>query len=268
MKIFRFTLLYFLCFPISMLSQSTASQQVTTDSLIYNTSNEYRKIWIYLPKNYQNSGKTYKTLFMHDGQNVFDKTTSYSGEWMADESLDKINNNECIIIAIAHGEGNRIDELTPFPNSKYGGGHADEYLIFLTQKVIPYINETYRTKLGVENTLIMGSSLGGLVSFYAGIKYPDIFGGIAAFSPSFWFSDEIYEFTKQNDINKNQKFYFMSGGNEEESTIANQNKMINLLLSKGLPERQIINKIAAMGEHNEALWAEEFIEAFTFLIKK
>ncbi|OIQ29622.1 MAG: hypothetical protein BM564_05275 [Bacteroidetes bacterium MedPE-SWsnd-G2] len=267
MKNFSFILLFFLSFQTTITSQTTASQQVTIDSLIYNTTNEFRKFWIYLPKNYQNSGKTYKTLYMHDGQNIFNKSTSYSGEWQVDEYLDKIENDDCILIAIAHGEAHRIDELTPFPNSKYGGGHADEYLLFLTQKVIPYINKTYRTKTETENTLIMGSSLGGLVSLYAGIKHQDIFGGIASFSPSLWFSSDIFEFVKQQDINKKLKFYFMSGGNEEASTKANQNKMVNLLLDKGLPAPQIINKIAPMGEHNEALWAQEFPEAYNFLIQ-
>jgi predicted alpha/beta superfamily hydrolase len=85
-------------------------------------------------------------------------------------------------------QGDRVDELTPFANNTFGGGKGDLYLDFLINNVKPYVDDKFRTKKQREFTGIMGSSLGGLFSFYAGLKYQDIFSKIGVFSPSFWFS--------------------------------------------------------------------------------
>jgi alpha-glucosidase len=111
---------------------------------------------------------------MHDAQNLFDSKTSYAGEWNIDEKLDSIN-AELIVIGIEHGNDKRMDELTPLKNDKYGGGNADAYLEFIVKTLKPQIDQKYRTKTKKENTLIMGSSLGGLV-YYAILKYPQVFG--------------------------------------------------------------------------------------------
>jgi len=84
--------------------------------------------------------------------------------------------------------GERVDELTPFANSTYGGGKGDLYLDFLLNNIKPFIDQSFRTKSSREFTGIMGSSLGGLFSFYAGLKYQQHFSKIGIFSPSFWFS--------------------------------------------------------------------------------
>ena len=100
---------------------------------------------------------------MHDAQNLFDDDTSYVGEWKIDEYLDSISEKEIIVIGIEHGNENRIDELTPFPNTKYGGGKGDDYLLFIKNTLKPYIDITYRTKPKAINTTIFGSSLGSSV---------------------------------------------------------------------------------------------------------
>ena len=182
-------ILLFAALHFALLAQeSTASKQVSFFTIEAPQLNSERKIWVYLPIEYKtNSSKKYPVIYMHDGQNLFDQKTSYAGEWNIDETLDSIR-GQVIIVGIENGGEKRIDELTPFKNEKYGGGKAEAYLDFIVSTLKPKIDATYRTKTNAHNTCIMGSSLGGLVSFYAALKYPAIFGKVACFSPSFWFT--------------------------------------------------------------------------------
>ncbi|MGB7842151.1 MAG: alpha/beta hydrolase-fold protein, partial [Salinimicrobium sp.] len=159
----------------SVFAQSTASPNVSTFEIAAPQLDTIRKIWVYLPENYETSEESYPVLYMHDAQNLFDAATSYSGEWKVDEVLDSLKTPQVIVVGIEHGNDKRIEELTPYPNEKYGGGKADAYVNFLMITLKPHIDATYRTLPDAENTAIMGSSLGGLTSFYAAIKYPETF---------------------------------------------------------------------------------------------
>ena len=141
--------------------KTTASKQVSTFSIEIPPLKTAKKIWAYLPKEYATSTQEYPGIYMHDAQNLFDASTSYAGEWNIDETLDSIN-AKVIVIGIENTE-KRMDELTPFIHSKYGGGKADEYLDFIVNILKPKIDATYRTKTNAKNTAIIGSSLGGLV---------------------------------------------------------------------------------------------------------
>ena len=193
---YKILLLLFFLWSFNTFSQNKQiSVQVSTFKLKAPQLNTEKKIWLYLPQNYATSNKKYSVIYMHDAQNLFDSESSYSGEWNIDEKLDSLQ-AQVIVVGIEHGNEKRIEELTPFKNEKYGGGKADDYLEFIVKTVKPKIDSTYRTKPDTKNTLIAGSSLGGLTSFYATLKYPDIFGKAVVFSPSFWFSDEIYNYAQ------------------------------------------------------------------------
>lgn len=224
-----------------------------------------KQIWVYLPKNYENSRNAYSVIYMHDAQNLFDDKTSYAGEWQIDEFLDTFEGHQTIIVGIEHGNEKRLDELTPYPNNTYGGGKGDAYLNFIVETLKPYIDSKFRTLSGNENTIIAGSSLGGLMSFYAILKYPEIFGNAGVFSPSFWFSDAIYDFASKSDLSKISRFYFVTGTEESESAVSDQQKMVNLLLEKGIKQEHIVNKIIEGGRHNEAFWSQQFPEAYIWL---
>ena len=178
----------------------TATNQVyilDSNFSMWNYLPRTRRIWIYLPRSYSTDvNRTYPVLYAHDGQNLFDRATSFSGEWQMDESLDRLSKN-LIVVGIDNGGAERINELTPYPNPEYGGGQADEYLAFIVDKLRPFINLHFRTKIDRDNTAILGSSLGGLCSYYAALKYEDIFGLIGVFSPSFWFTDDIFQLTEK-----------------------------------------------------------------------
>ncbi len=274
MKIKILNIFIVLLFCINSHAQSSVSKQVSTFIIEAPQLNTQKKIWVYLPKEYQNSKKSYSVIYMHDAQNLFDAETSYVGEWKIDEYLDSINSNESIIIGIEHGNEKRIDELTPFVNEKYGGGKGDLYLDFIIETLKPYVDLNYRTLTDHDHTIIWGSSLGGLMSLYAVIKYPDTFGKAGIFSPAFWINkNEIFELVKNSDINPNHKFFFLVGSEEGESMeiasemVSDQHDMAKLLIDKGIDNRNIMDKVVPNGHHNETLWSTNFAETYQWLIK-
>lgn len=246
-------------------AQSTASKNVSTFTIEAPQLNTSKKIWIYLPENYsKNIQKKYSVIYMHDAQNLFDAKTSYSGEWNVDEKLDSLK-AQVIVVGIEHGNEKRIDELTPFKNEKYGGGNADNYLEFIVKTLKPYIDKNYRTKLKAKSTILFGSSLGGLVSFYGALKYPETFGKAGVFSPSFWFSNDIYAFAEKQPKIKT-KIYFLCGDKESDDMVKDLTKMKRLLDTKRCYCLHLDKtKIVKGGEHNEKLWRDYFVEALLWL---
>lgn len=250
---------------------STKSANVTIlkkEFIIAGLNENTRRVWVYLPPNYNETTKNYAVIYMHDGQNLFDNITSFIGEWEIDETLNNLykkTGKSFIVVGIENGGKNRIAEYTPYKNEKYGGGKGDIYITFLANELKPYIDKNYRTKKDAKNTAIIGSSLGGLISFYGGLKYPDVFGKIGALSPSFWFSDKIDDFAKRNATQKKSKIYLLAGEKESETMVSDTKKMSKLLSDNGFPFENIKTKIVKNGTHSESFWKAEFLESITFL---
>lgn len=223
---------------------------------------------MYFPPNYS-SGKRFPVIYMHDGQNLFDSATSFSGEWKVDEILDslyKYHNFSCIVVGIYNGENQRLNELSPWHNDSLNiGGDGDKYAKFIVKTLKPFIDSHYRTLIDRENTAIMGSSMGGLMSLYLALQYPDIFGKAAIFSPSLWFSPKVFEMIQKYNLKKIQKFYLISGAKEGKQTAYNTLKADSLLRSVGFDENYLRCKISKDGEHNEWFWSREFGDAVRFL---
>lgn len=272
-----FLITNFLLISLNVISQehkeriSTKSNNVSMleKEFIYGDSIKIsHKIWLYLPPNYATSHKKFPVIYMHDGQNLFDNATSYIGEWNIDETLNELfkkTGKGFIVVGIENVGEQRINEYTPFKNDEYGGGKGNIYIDFLINEVKPYIDANFRTKTNAKNTSIIGSSLGGLISFYGGLKYPKVFGKIGALSTSFWFSDEIYDFAQKNGHQKKSKIFFLVGDNEGEGMVPDTEKMEKLLLKSGFPSKNIKTTIVAEGKHNETLWKTNFLEVITFL---
>lgn len=264
----RILLSLLLPLSINSFAQSSASESVSSFEIKAEKLDTIKKIWIYLPKSYNSSEKRYPVIYMHDAQNLFDKETSYVGEWKVDENLDSIQDPEAIIVGIEHGGNKRIDELTPFPHEKYGGGKADAYLDFLVNNLKPKIDSTYRSLPDYENTGIFGSSLGGLISFYAALKFPETFGMIGVYSPSFWFNDMIYEFAEKKHLNSATKFYFLAGTDESEEMVPDLKKMIGILSDNGMDPENFKAKYIEGGKHSEAMWSQHFLDTYLWLMNK
>ena len=224
-----------------------------------------KTIWVYLPYNYDDTNIHFPVIYMHDGQNVFDHAESEKREWHVEDKLNVLH-SQAIIIGIEHGGPNRrIDEMTPYKNEKYGGGHADDYLNFIVETLKPYVDEHYRTISDKEHTTIFGSSVGGLISFYAILKYPEVFGNAGVFSPSFWFSDEI--FSLMETVEKIEgRIYFMAGDHESMSMVPDIEHMLDIIMTRVTDASRIHKKIVHNGRHSELLWAREFSEAYEWLI--
>lgn len=223
-----------------------------------------KTIWVYLPYGY-GGDKHYPVIYMHDGQRVFDHGESPKREWHVEEKLNDLH-SEAIIIGIEHGGStHRIDEMTPYPNEKYGGGHADDYLDFIINILKHYVDENYATLPDKKHTTIFGSSVGGLISFYAMLKFPEVFGNAGVFSPSFWFSGEIY--TLMETVNSIEgRIYLMAGDHESSAMVPDLERMEQLILQKVKDEKQVQKKIVHGGHHNEKLWRKEFKEAYLWLV--
>ncbi len=249
-------------------SNSTAAANVKivkTDFYIPQL-NRNRRIWIYLPKDYDaNLQKKYPVLYMHDGQNIFDKTTSFSGEWEIDETLNKFA-ADCIVVGIDNGGANRIAEYTPYTNAKYGGGDGAKYVDFIVSTLKPYIDQNFRSKTDRTNTGIGGSSLGGLISFWAAMNYQNTFGKALVFSPSFWWNKSIFDLVKEKGKQQEMKFYIIAGEQEgDPDMVPDATKMASDLVQNGFSKEEVFFTSHADGKHQEWYWAREFGAAYQWL---
>jgi predicted alpha/beta superfamily hydrolase len=226
-----------------------------------------KTIWVYLPYGYENSGKRYPVIYMHDGQHVFNHAESPKHDWFLEDKLNVLH-SEAIIIGIEHGGSiHRIDELTPYKNEEHGGGHADDYLDFLVKELKPYIDIHYRTLPDAPNTTIFGSSVGGLTSFYAVLKFPNVYGNAGVFSPSFWFSEAIFKLIQSIDTITG-RIYLMAGDHESKDMVPDLERMEKLILERVVHSSQLHKKIVPGGHHNEKLWRHEFADAYKWLLER
>jgi pullulanase len=155
-----------------------------------------RNVLVYLPPGYEaRPRRRYPVLYMLDGQNVFDARTAFAGEWAADEAAERLiaagDLEPLIIVALENGREQRLHEYTPWADPEHdppGGGGAT-HLSRIVAELVPLIDRTFRTRARAPERGICGASLGGLMAAYAGYAHPEVFGRIAAVSPSIWWRD-------------------------------------------------------------------------------
>ena len=258
----------------SIPKKSTTAKNVSIlkkEFKIPNLNKISHKIWLYLPPDYSKTTKKYPVIYMLDGQNLFDTATSYAVEWEVDETLNKIfqkHRKGFIVVGIENAGMERINEYTPWSNKKYGGGKGELFINFVVNTLKPFIDSTYRTKTNAKNTALIGSSLGGLISYYGGLKNPTVFGKIGALSTSFWFSKKVIDFTKKYGNTNKVKLFLYAGEKEDGDTnymAKDSEKMEALLLRTGFKSKNLNLKINPEGMHNEATWKQEFPEIVSWL---
>ncbi|MCP3101715.1 hypothetical protein LZ198_22820 [Myxococcus sp. K15C18031901] len=153
-----------------------------------------RTIWAWLPAGYtENPLQRYPVIYMHDGRNLFDAALSITGdEWEVDEAVDAgIASGKVAeaIVVFVDRTAQRQSEYTPVSDPNFPGVTplGDLYARMLVEELKPRIDTTLRTRTDAANTGIVGSSLGGLISVYTALRYPQVFGRVGALSPSvFW----------------------------------------------------------------------------------
>ena len=246
---------------------ASANVHIISENFAIPQLDRQRRIWIYLPADYATTHKKYPVIYMHDGQNLFDEFTSGYGEWGVDEIMDKLpDSQESIIVGIDHGGDYRITEYDPY-DSKYGKGRGDDYVDFLAKTLKPYIDENYRTKKDAQHTTVAGSSLGGIISMYAVLKYPDVFGNGGIFSPAFWISPDMYRYAQQQKLPAKTRFYFVCGDSESDSMVADMRKMEDIIRAKGFDENQAAEVIMQGERHNEKQWNKDFPAFYNWLVR-
>jgi predicted alpha/beta superfamily hydrolase len=239
----------------------TASKNVhiLSDSFYMPELKRYRKIWIYLPANYKRSKQHYPVLYMHDGQNLFDENTAPFGEWGVDETLDslqKVTRKYAIVVGIDHGDDKRLVEYNPDDTKEYGKGEGDAYSKFLVKTLKPFIDKHYRTKVDAANTGIAGSSLGGLISTYAMLKHPQVFGAAGLFSPAYWIAPSINTLAEKAAVKtKALRFWFYGGGKEGFTMLKDMEKVQKIVSAKYVDVQLTTDKNA---KHNEMAWRKWF----------
>ena len=226
-----------------------------------------RRVWIYLPADYASSDRKYPVIYMHDGQNLFDEYTSGYGEWGVDEIMDKMpQKDQCIIVGVDHGGQYRISEYDPY-DTKYGKGQGDAYVDFLAKNLKPYIDAHYRTRKDAQHTTVAGSSMGGLISLYALLKYPEVFGNAGVFSPAFWLSSDLFQYAEKAKLEKYSRMYFVCGDSESDTMVSDMKKMADVIRAKGVSEQNTPEVIAKGAKHNEKQWNSDFPAFYTWLFK-
>jgi predicted alpha/beta superfamily hydrolase len=240
-----------------------------------------REVDVYLPASYA-SGARYPVVYMMDGQNLSDPATAFAGTWDLDATIERLASRgiEAIVVGVHHAGRKRLDEYSPFPDPRHGGGGADEYLAFLVQTLKPRIDRIFHTRRDRDATVILGSSMGGLVSLYAFFRYPSIFGRTGVMSPSLWFGQgAIVDFIREARTPPG-RMYLDVGTAEGAGTIRDVRRLGRLLVRKGFrrqrsragEERRARTASAlryledAGGRHCEGAWAARLEGALTFLL--
>ncbi len=236
---------------------------------------------VYRPPGYEaGDGRRYPVLYLHDGQNLFDGTTSFipGQDWRVGVTAQRLITSGAIqpliIVGIYNTGKDRIAEYTPAKDStsKLGGG-ADLYGRMLVEELKPFIDANYRTLKHATHTGVGGSSLGGLVSLYLALKYPQVFGKVAAISPSVWFADGAI-LRCVNTLGRRPRLRIWldtgtrEGRNPAESrkALANVQMLRDALLQKGWKLGKDLRYFEAEGaEHSERAWAKRVGPLLEFL---
>jgi isoamylase len=217
-----------------------------------------RDISVYLPPGYDEGDRAYPVLYMHDGQNLFDRMTSVGEEWQVDETMERLSQHslEAIIVGIPNMGRNRIDEYSPYVDEGRGGGLGDAYLAFVAETLKPMIDSRYRTCVQREYTGVIGSSMGGLISLYAMLRYPEVFGFVAALSPSLWFAERALLKDFAGAPPRLGRIYLDVGTTEGGTCVPDARELGEILLAQGYElERDLWYHEIHEATHDERAWA-------------
>ncbi|WP_433936359.1 alpha/beta hydrolase-fold protein [Sorangium cellulosum] len=242
-----------------------------------------RRIWVYLPPGYDTSNRLYPVLYVHDRQDLFGPSSSFSGEWRIDETLERLYLEQAsrgvIVVAPDNGGPTRADEYAPWRDEDNAvGGPGDKYADFLVHTLKPYIDAHFRTLRDRQSTGIAGSSMGGLLAFYAALKHQDVFSRVGAFSSSFWFAkrrifDVVRAWAKEGRFHQRARtqIYLHVGGvdagqlGSDKALVEDAVEMFYLLRESGFSSDDLKLRIDDHARRSGSTWANDFAEAYLWL---
>ncbi len=256
----------------SLASTASKNVRILADTITIEYLEQKRTLALYLPENYAHDSVHYPVIYFLDGQSLFDQKIQEGTEWQVDEVLDsliKLNEQPSIIVGI-YSADDRLKEYKPFPSTRWYSDkvvHGDQHAAWIVNNLKPWIDARYRTKKEANATIIGGASLGGLMSYYMLMEYPDVFGGAIVFSPSFWVNEVVYTIHEKNNNLFNQKIYF-DAGKLETPTVNSILKMKEILINYGMPKENIKLDIEEGEGHWHMTWRKGFKKVYPWIIKK
>jgi enterochelin esterase-like enzyme len=227
------------------------------------------KVRVYQPPGYdENTLKRYPVLYMHDGSNLFFPDESFLGQtWEIDETMDMLDAmnviDKCIVVGIYARD--RMNEYTKAGYERYGR--------FFVEALKPFIDGAFRTLADPKNTAVMGSSLGGVASFYMAWQYPQVFGNAACLSSTFGRRlddgspvDDFFERVRRED-RRDVRFYLDSGWPDDNYEPTQS--MRDLLAQRGYePGKDLVYYAFPGAEHDERSWSTRCHIPFQFFFGK
>jgi predicted alpha/beta superfamily hydrolase len=241
-----------------------------------------RDVMVWLPPGYDGSRRL-PVLYMQDGQNLFDPSTSFAGHWGVAETMAQLAElgMPAIAVGIPNAGRRRILEYSPFVDRYYGGGLGDHYLRFLADTVKPLVDASFATRAEPEATGLVGASLGGILALYGVARRPDVFGLCAALSPSCWFARQALNRHLTGVKRAEGRFYLdvgllegrrrrpPAGGKPLGATrfTGAVDRVAKKLSKKGVAAgRDLLYLVDPRGEHNEYHWRRRLPLALRFLL--
>lgn len=230
--------------------------------------NKTRKVWALLPHDYDLSSESYPVLYLQDAQNLFNEKAEF-GNWEIDKKLAVMAEykiGKIIVIAIEHAEKDRIKEYN-VGKTVLGSGQGKQYIRFVTDTLKPFVDANFRTKPQREFTGIGGSSMGGLVSIFSGLMYPEVYGKLMIFSPSLWVVPKMNINNDFDDEDQDTKIYLYAGGDESATMIEHVKQFKKKMLKSEFASDRMKIKLSINreGKHSERYWSDEFPKAIEWL---
>jgi predicted alpha/beta superfamily hydrolase len=233
-----------------------------------------RDIEVYLPEAYTSDPtRRFPVFYLHDGQNLFDGRSSYLADrtWRAHTTADRLTRagliEPVILVGINNTGVHRMAEYTPTRDPRLRGGDGDRYGRLLLEELKPLIDRTSRTLPGPAHTALGGSSLGGLISLYLGLCYPEVFGKLAILSPSLWWDNRsILRLLNETRTRPNLRLWLDMGTAEGLRHLRDTDLLHRRLLQRGWRDGADLHYVRIPGGlHNEDAWAARFDQVLRFL---
>ena len=244
-----------------------------------------RDVDVYLPDSYRGGSRHYPVVYVQDGQNLSDPEKAFAGTWQIERAFDELAaiDLEAIVVGFHHGGRRRLLVYSPDPDRRHGGGDADLYLAFLVDTLMPRVDRFFRTRRERDATVILGSSMGGLLSLYGFFRYPSVFGRAGVMSPSIWYGQAaILDFMAEAQT-PTGRLYVDVGTAEGVGTLRDARRLGRLLVRKGFTrerrgrgrgsasrraaDRAVLRYLEEPGgRHSEADWARRVGPALEFLL--
>lgn len=235
-----------------------------------------RDVIVYVPPGYErHPERSYPVLYLHDGQNLFDGRTSYveGRTWQvreqADAAIEAGEVEPLVIVGIYNTGERRLAEYTHERNWQMGGGEADEYGLMVTRELMPWIASQYRVREDRASRGLGGSSLGGLVTLYLGLRHPELFGKLAVLSPSVWWNHKSilgYVDERAPEVWERPRLWLDVGDREGHRTLRDTEHLARRLMANGWrPGETLHFERVAGGSHDETSWAKRVGPMLRFL---